>query len=140
MIKNIVTSGKRKEAVAKATIKEGSGKITINRVSYEHFEMLKRLQLEEPIRIAKENIGDFKFDIEVRVSGGGQQGQVEASRLAIARAVVAYLKKEDSKKAELLKRAYVTYDRNMLVADTRRKEAYKPGDSKARAKRQKSYR
>ena len=44
-----------------------------------------------------------------------------------------------TKSAEL-KKAFLSYDRGLLVADTRRKETYKPGDSKARAKRQKSYR
>lgn len=136
----ITTSGKRKEAVARATIRAGAGKISINRRDYKHLEMIKRLSIEEPVRIAKEVLGDVKFDIEIRVAGGGQEGQAEACRLAIARALVAAVKKEDSKLAESLRKAYLLYDRNMLVADTRRKEAYKPGDSKARAKRQKSYR
>jgi ribosomal protein S9 len=39
-----------------------------------------------------------------------------------------------------LRKAFLSYDRNLLVADVRRKEAYKPGDSKARAKRQSSKR
>ena len=43
-------------------------------------------------------------------------------------------------KEEKLRKAFVEYDRNLLVADVRRKEAYKPGDSKARSKRQKSFR
>ena len=59
---------------------------------------------------------------------------IEASRLAIARALV------EATKSKELKKAFIDYDRNMLVADTRRKEPYKPGDSKARSKRQKSYR
>ena len=135
-----VLSGKRKRAVAKAVIKEGAGEITINKKSYTQIEMINRLRIEEPIRIAKEIMGEEigKFSIFVRVSGGGKEGQIEASRLAIARALVEAAK--DSGKSELLRKAYLAYDRNLLVADTRRKEAYKPGDSKARAKRQKSYR
>jgi small subunit ribosomal protein S9 len=139
----IVVSGKRKTAVARAVIKPGNGKITINKKPYEFLEMIKRLEIEEPVRIAKEQLGELasKVDIEVFVRGGGQEGQIEAARLAIARAFVAGARKfEDAKKAEALRRAYILYDRNMLVADIRRKEAYKPGDSKARAKRQKSYR
>lgn len=136
----IVVSGKRKTAVARAVISEGSGKVIINKKNYEHLEMIKKLMIEEPLRIAKEQLGELKFDIEVSVRGGGQEGQIEAARLAIARALVAGVKKKDSKTGELLRRAYLTYDRNMLVADIRRKEAYKPGDSKARSKRQKSYR
>ena len=136
----LVTSGKRKEAVARAVIQEGTGKITINRRPHEFLEMFKRLAIEEPIRIAKESLGEFKFDIDVTIRGGGQEGQADAARLAIAKAIIAVLKKQDAKKAEQLRRAYLLYDRNMLIADIRRKEAYKPGDSKARAKRQKSYR
>ena len=102
--------------------------------------MINRLRIEEPIRIAKEIMGEEtgKFNIFVKVSGGGKEGQIEASRLAIARALVEAAK--DSGKSEQLRKAYLAYDRNLLVADTRRKEACKPGDSKARAKRQKSYR
>ena len=136
----IIVSGKRKKAVARATIMPGNGKITLNKVSYLHLEMIRRLMIEEPIRIAKENIGGLKYDIEVKMRGGGQEGQVEAARLAIAKAIIAALKKDDAKKAEQLRKAYVMYDRTLLVADIRRKEAYKPGDSKARKKRQKSYR
>lgn len=138
----IVVSGKRKTAVARAVVSAGSGNITINKKPYDHLEMLKKLEILEPIRIAKETVGEDseKFDIDITVRGGGQSGQIEASRLAIARAFIAALKKQDSKKAEILRKAYIMYDRNMLVADIRRKEAYKPGDSKARSKRQKSYR
>jgi len=130
----IVTSGKRKSAVARAVVGEGSGKVTINKRPYQHLEIMKRLMIEEPLRIAVEKLGSLKYDIEVSVRGGGQESQIEAARLAIARALV------EATKSSELRKAYLLYDRNMLVADTRRKEAYKPGDSKARAKRQKSYR
>jgi small subunit ribosomal protein S9 len=133
-------SGKRKRAVAKATISPGNGKITINKKPYSQFAMLEKLRLEEPVRIAAETLGEIKFDIKVSVNGGGKAGQIEAARLAIGRALLEAVRQEDSEKAEKLKRAYLNYDRNLLVADTRRKETYKPGDSKARAKRQKSYR
>jgi len=136
----IIATGKRKMAVARATIKKGTGKITLNRIPHVHLEMIRRLMIEEPVRIAKENFEDFHFDIEVVMRGGGQEGQIEAARLAIAKSILAALKKEDAKKAEQLRKAYVMYDRTLLVADIRRKEAYKPGDSKARSKRQKSYR
>jgi small subunit ribosomal protein S9 len=74
------------------------------------------------------------FDLEVSMAGGGSEAQIEAARLAIARAIVAYTGSEE------LKKAYTNYDWSLLVADVRRKEQRKPGDSKARAKRQKSYR
>ena len=58
--------------------------------------------------------------------------QAEASRLAIARAL--------SQLQPSLKKVFLSYDRHLLVPDVRFKETYKPNDSKARAKRQKSYR
>ncbi|MDO8517492.1 MAG: 30S ribosomal protein S9 [Nanoarchaeota archaeon] len=130
----MITSGKRKTAIAKATIKSGSGIITINKKPVEFFPMLAQLELKEPLMIAEETLGKLEFDINVNVHGGGTASRIEASRLAIARAILKFTKNEK------IKADYLVYDRNMLVADTRRKEAYKPGDSKARAKRQTSYR
>ena len=90
----------------------------------------------EPIRIAEEILKDDlkKIDIEVRIISGGTESQIEAARLAIARALVAYTGNTQ------LKSAFLAYDRAMIVADVRRKEMRKPGDSKARARRQTSYR
>jgi len=130
----IVLSGKRKTAIAKATIKEGKGIVTINGKSLEAFPMLQQLELKEPLIIAEQVLGKLNFDISINVASGGTSSRIEASRLAMARAIVEFTKNEK------VKAAFVAYDRNMLVADTRRKEAYKPGDSKARAKRQTSYR
>jgi len=130
----IITSGKRKAAVARAVATEGSGKITINKKPYETLQVLDRLKIEEPLRIAINMIGKLNFDIAINVRSGGEKSQIEASRLALARAIVAFTKNKE------LERAFVEYDRNLLVADVRRKEAYKPGDSKARRKRQTSYR
>jgi small subunit ribosomal protein S9 len=134
--KAITVSGKRKTAIAKATIKDGTGIIRINKKPVETFTFLRRLTLQEPLRIAEEVLKEKAktYDIEVKISGGGSESQIEAARLAIARAIVAYTASEE------LKRAYTNYDWSLLVADVRRKEQRKPGDSKARAKRQKSYR
>jgi len=130
----LTVSGKRKTAIAKATIVEGSGKILINKVPYKNLDFFKKLVIDEPIEIAKKTLKDFKFDIFVNIKGGGSESRIEAARLAIARALVSFTKSDS------LKRAFTKYDKNLLVADTRRKEAYKPGDSKARRKRQSSYR
>jgi len=130
----ITVSGKRKRSIARATINEGSGRVTVNKRPYDLLPKLHKLMIDEPLRIAKEKLGDIKFDIEVVVKSGGRESQIEASRLAIARALVKASKSND------LKKSFINYDRNLLVADTRRKESYKPGDSKARRKRQKSYR
>ena len=133
-IKGIIASGKRKSSKATATITEGKGKVTINKVPYTALPKLRRLYIEEPINIAMETLGNSNYDVSVIARGGGKESQTEAARLAIARAIVKF------SKSEALKRAYLTYDKALLVADVRRKEAYKPGDSKARTKRQKSYR
>jgi small subunit ribosomal protein S9 len=130
----MITSGKRKTAVAKATIKEGNGEVIINNKSIESFPMLQQLELKEPLIIANKVLGNNNFNISIRVTGGGMSSRVEATRLAIARAIVEFTKSEP------VRAAFASYDRNMLVADIRRKETYKPGDSKARAKRQTSYR
>jgi len=134
MQKNLVVSGKRKTAIARATIKEGKGIITVNKKPIEYLSFLRQLELKEPLIIAKEVLGHLDFDISVHVVSGGMASQIEAARLAIARAIVKFTKNEK------LKTAYLRYDRNMLIADTRRKEPYKPGDSKARAGFQTSYR
>jgi small subunit ribosomal protein S9 len=130
----MITSGKRKSAVAKATIQAGNGTVIINNKSIESFPMLQQLELKEPLIITNNVLGHTNFNISVRVTGGGMSSRVEATRLAMARAIVEFTKEEK------VKAAFIAYDRNMLVADIRRKEAYKPGDSKARAKRQTSYR
>lgn len=134
MNKKIVVSGKRKNAVAKVGIKEGSGVILYNGLSHTELGVFQRLSLEEPAKIAENFLGKFDFDIEIKTSGGGKEGQIQAARLGIAKAIVSLTKNLD------LRKAFIDYDRNILVADVRRKEARKPGDSKARAKRQKSYR
>jgi len=130
----ITISGKRKTAIAKATIHKGKGLVSINNIPIERLDLFKRLSVQEPIAITKKILGNFAFDIVVIVQGGGGESRIEASRLAIARALVKFTESEE------LKRAFLTYDKNLLIADTRRKEANKPGDSKARSKRQKSFR
>jgi len=132
--KNITISGKRKTAIAKATIRLGKGRVLINRRDYKNLDFFKKLMIQEPIEITKKVLKNFDFDIVVNVKGGGSESQTEAARLSIARALVKITKSAE------LKRAFAKYDKNLLVADTRRKEANKPGDSKARKKRQKSFR
>ncbi len=134
IVPNKVVSGKRKTAIAKATVKPGKGIVTINDKAIESYPLLQQLELKEPLIIAEQVLGKLDMDISVNVKSGGTASQIEASRLAIARAILEYTK------SDKIKQAFVSYDRNMLVADIRRKEAYKPGDSKARAKRQTSYR
>src|SRR3989344_7353069 len=134
MTKIINVSGKRKRATARVTIRDGSGKVTINRMSINAFQpKLARMRVTEPLVIAGDIVNSV--DIDISVHGGGITSQAEASRLGIGKALVAFSK---SKK---LKDEFLNYDRHLLVADVRRKESAKPNShSQARAKRQKSYR
>lgn len=129
--KAIQTTGKRKSAVARATLIPGKGIIKINNqnISTLKNSFLKD-RLMEPLILSEDTWK--KVNINVRVSGGGIQGQTEAARSAIARALVEFNKK--------LRKPFIEYDRHLIVWDVRAKEPRKPNDSKARAKRQKSYR
>ena len=130
----IITSGKRKAAVARAILTDGNGKVSVNGKNYMSLQMFDRLKMEEPVRIAERILGKLDFDVNIIIRGGGEKSQIEAARLALARAIVK------KSKNDVLKKAYNDYDWSLLVADVRRKEPYKPGDSKARKKRQTSYR
>ena len=131
-MKAVHVSGKRKTAIARATMSDGIGNIRINKQMLETIQPeTARLKIMEPLIL----VGDAvkKINIDVTVTGGGLASQAEASRLAIARC----LSKLDKKLEEPLEK----YDRHLLVADVRRKETHKPNrHGKARAKTQKSYR
>lgn len=131
----IIKSGKRKTSIARAILKEGSGKITINKKNYQNLHFFDKLKIEEPLRITQQILGKLNFDVDINVKGGGEKSQVEAARLSLARAILEF-----SKNNKNLEKAFIDYDWSLLIADVRRKEAYKPGDSKARRKRQKSFR
>ena len=127
----IQTQGKRKLATARATLTTGTGKVTVNGMYLHNYGTdLLRTRISEPLILAED--AAEKLNFEIRVQGGGINGQADAVRLAIARALVEHQPK--------LKKTFDDYDRLLLVADVRRKETRKPNDSKARAARQKSYR
>ena len=132
--KTIVASGKRKSAIARAVLRPGTGKVTVNGTALDNYQpIIAKMKLQEPLLLAGE--GAAKVDIEVEINGGGVAGQADAARLAIAKGMVTFLR--DKK----LEKAYLEYDRHLLVADVRRKEVRKPNrHGKARAKTQKSYR
>jgi small subunit ribosomal protein S9 len=134
--KIFTVSGIRKESVARATIGQGTGAVRVNSKPIALFNQFQQLILSEPLVISEPVMGEElkNIDINVIVRGGGVESQIEAARLAIARALIKWVKSAE------LKNAFAKYDKTLLVADIRRKEARKWGDSKARAKRQKSYR
>lgn len=127
------TSGKKKTAVARAVVKEGTGKVTINKVPIEVYTPeLARLKIKEPLELAPEM--SAKVDVAVNVKGGGVMGQAAAIRTAIARGMVDYFKDEE------LEAMFRAYDRSLIINDDRRKLPKNPLGRGARAKKQKSYR
>ena len=134
MSKIIQSSGKRKRAIANATVKSGKGVVRVNSVILDNYQpKYARMRIAEPILLAEGNAN--KVDINVVVKGGGVTSQTDAVRLAIARGLIDYTGGDD------LKNVFLNYDRQLLVADVRVKEASKPNaHGKARSKRQKSYR
>lgn len=142
MVKAVNTSGKRKSAIARATVKKGSGKVRINKRPLElHDPLLARLKITEPLSFAEKSLV-AKVDIDVIVRGGGVMGQADACRTAIARGLVEYLKtnKPKSSDYEDLETLFKERDRSLLVNDPRRKMPKRPMGRGARKKRQKSYR
>jgi small subunit ribosomal protein S9 len=131
--KNIITSGKRKTSIARAIIIKGNGVIRINHINLKVYgNEIARMKIMEPLILSGELAKNI--NIKVNVKGGGWQSQAEAARLAIAKAMVEYFKKDS------LKNTFLEYDRNLLVADIRRTEPQKPYRSAARSSRQMSKR
>ncbi len=130
----VLTSGKRKTAVARATTKAGKGRIRINSIPLEIFPSeLARMKIREPLLLAGDAVIN-EVDISVNVRGGGTVGQADAVRTAIGRALVKWTQDPE------LRSKFLHYDRSIIVADSRRKEQKKAGGPGARAKYQKSYR
>ncbi|MCD7710532.1 MAG: 30S ribosomal protein S9 [Porphyromonadaceae bacterium] len=113
--------GRRKAAVARIFVKEGSGAITINKrelTSYFPSGILQYV-VKQPLNTL--NVAE-KYDIMVNLNGGGSKGQAEALRLAIARALVK-INAED--KPALKAEGFMTRDSRIV-------ERKKPGRPKAR--------
>ena len=132
--KVLVLSGKRKTAIAQATVRLGKGRIRINNVPLEIFEpKLARDKILEPLFLVDEKVWK-EVDINVKVSGGGFMGQAEAARMAIAKGLLKWTK------STRLRTTLRDYDRTMIAGDPRRSEPKKFGGPGARARDQKSYR
>lgn len=117
------TSGRRKTAVARIYLQDGSGTITVNGKDHKvYFPTLPLQYIVNQSLEVSESIG--KFDVKVNVAGGGIKGQAEAVRLAIAKAIVEL---DPEKKPALRAKGLVTRDMRMV-------ERKKPGRKKARKK------
>jgi len=132
--KVLLTSGKRKTAIARAIVRSGKGRIRVNSVPVEVFEpKIARDKILEPLLQAGDAVWK-QLDIDVKVFGGGFMGQAEAVRTALARALLRWTKSAH------LQTLFTEYDRTLVAGDPRRREPKKFGGPGARAKDQKSYR
>ncbi|MBD3387570.1 MAG: 30S ribosomal protein S9 [Candidatus Altiarchaeales archaeon] len=131
------SSGKRKEAVARATVRPGNGTFRVNTMLLDHLNpRFARERVRVPLLLADGILDLNKIDISVVTSGGGVMGQADAIACSIASALVEYSGSEE------LHDIYVKYDRTLIAGDHRETEVHKPSQSSKgpRHKRQKSYR
>jgi small subunit ribosomal protein S9 len=121
----IHTIGRRKTSVARLYVSEGKGNITVNKKAYTDFFPTATLQYKvtQPLTLTG---NEGNFDLKVTVKGGGFNGQAEAVRLAISRALC----KIDQENRSVLK------PEGLLTRDPRMVERKKFGQKKARKKYQ----
>lgn len=115
------TTGRRKEAVARARLRPGTGQLTINGRPFEVYfpTAAQRMVVSEPLRVAERA---ESYDVDASIHGGGVSGQAGALRMAIARS----LAETDPESRAALKKA------GLLTRDPRKKESKKYGLKKAR--------
>ena len=117
------STGRRKTAVARAWVSEGSGQVTINGLAFE--EYLPTLDLQNAVIAPFQTVNMVnKYDVKVVVKGGGKHAQAIAIRHAISRC----LDKADPENRKLIK------PEGFLTRDPRMKERKKPGQPGARAR------
>jgi small subunit ribosomal protein S9 len=115
------TTGRRKEAVARARLRPGNGTHTINGKAFDVYftTAMQRMTVTEALRVTET---ETSYDIDATMHGGGVSGQAGALRMAIARSLVEI----DPEARPALKKA------GLLTRDPRRKESKKYGLKKAR--------
>lgn len=120
-IKEFVATGRRKTAIAGIRLRPGTGQVDVNGKKFEEFFPLK-LQRDMILAPIEKMSAVDKYDLIIRVKGGGTEGQVIAARLGISRALV---KEDEGRRHELKNLGYLT-------RDPRKKERKKYGRKKAR--------
>jgi small subunit ribosomal protein S9 len=120
-IQRFQTVGRRKTSVARVILKPGTGEWTINGRSIADYFPRKthQMRVEEPMQVTEM---EGRFDVQVRVNGGGLTGQADAIRMGLSRALVAY----DEEHRSTLR------SKGLLTRDPRKVERKKPGRPKAR--------
>lgn len=116
-------TGRRKSSIARVNLIPGSGEIRVNRRPFKDYfpRETDQIIILEPMKTTN-TMG--KFDLDVKVSGGGSSGQAGAFRLGLARALILFA----SENKPILKKA------SLLTRDARMKERQKPGQKGARKK------
>lgn len=117
----VQATGRRKEAVARVRLRDGAGQMTLNGRSLENYfpTMAQRMRVMEPMQVTSTH---GRYDVEAKLEGGGNTGQVDALRLGISRALVVL----EPELRPMLKKA------GLLTRDARRVERKKYGLRKAR--------
>ena len=115
------TTGRRKAAIARARLRPGTGKVTVNGRTFENYfpNEVQRAQATEALRVIE---AETAYDVDADIQGGGSAGQAGALRMAIARSIVEL----DPEKRSVLRKA------GLLTRDSRKKESKKYGLKKAR--------
>jgi small subunit ribosomal protein S9 len=115
------TTGRRKEAIARARLRPGTGVVTVNGRPFEAYftTPAHRMEASEPLRVAD---AEERFDVDATIQGGGVSGQAGALRMALARSLAEV---EPETRASLKKAG-------LLTRDARKKESKKYGLKKAR--------
>lgn len=121
MQEEIVALGRRKTAVASVRVRPGTGKIDVNGKAFNEYFPLE-IQRRSVLAPFEKMGGNQKFDMIIRVKGGGIEGQVIASRLGVARAL---LHEDENLHHEFKSHGYLT-------RDSRKKERKKYGRKGAR--------
>jgi small subunit ribosomal protein S9 len=120
-IDEVTATGRRKTAVSAVRLRPGKGKVDVNGRDFDHYfplEIQRKTILAPLLMIQAEG----KYDLIIRVNGGGIEGQVIATRLGIARALV---KQSEERRGDFKAQGYLT-------RDPRKKERKKYGHKKAR--------
>ncbi len=141
-LKRVQTVGKKKTSTAVALVtKSAQCNIKVNGVPLQLIQpdTLRAKVAEAVAVVGSKKFARLKFDVTVR--GGGPISQAYAARQAIAKGLVAYYQKFTNEiEKDTVKKAYLAFDRSLLVADPRRCEAKKWGRHSARSRFTKSYR
>ena len=122
-METINTSGRRKNAVARVYVSEGSGKIVINKRELNDYfpNPVLQYKINQPLALTET---EGKYDVKVNVHGGGMTGQAEAIRLAISKALIE----------EVEERKPALKEKGLTTRDPRMVERKKFGQKKARKK------